>query len=320
MATLEVDPNLYIHTSYYNDLFLLRTRVLVNGDNTEIRSIKEGKYEGPALNFCLSGSIISTKLHLVASIVSPILVRYGIYHVDTFYYEQSPLFHVVFSSESCLKNFILATEEVKSALESQLQILFSSELKSILESPQHLNVEIQSDLFLVSPNRQGAELHLVTEENCSDILACWKNSKLFDFISLYQEDGMHWCQLTCNDSYKLGTTCKGSHLYVTCWTVCNQGQDFWLTKCLLDRLIILPSEALDHLIFNVSKIKLYLCILDSLIFVLWKLCLSLDQLSKWAVIAWFNFDPSHKRFTERASDYHLTCNLTQVWFYQTPNC
>ena len=194
MATLEVDPNLYIHTSYYNDLFLLRTRVLVNGDNTEIRSIKEGKYEGPALNFCLSGSIISTKLHLVASIVSPILVRYGIYHVDTFYYEQSPLFHVVFSSESCLKNFILATEEVKSALESQLQILFSSELKSIPESPQHLKVEIQSDLFLVSPNRQetkGAELHLVTEENCSDILACWKNSKLFDFISLYQEDGMH---------------------------------------------------------------------------------------------------------------------------------
>ena len=191
---MDVDPNFEIHTSYHNDFFLLRTRVLVNGEITEIRSVKEGKYEGPVLNFRHSGSTVNTKLHLVASTVSPILVQYGIYHVDTFYYEQSPLFHVVFSSESCLKNFILATEEVKSALESQLQILFSSELKSIPESPQHLKVEIQSELFLVSPNRQetkGAELHLVTEENCSDILACWKNSKLFDFISLYQEDGMH---------------------------------------------------------------------------------------------------------------------------------
>ena len=187
---IDVDPNFEIHTSHHNDFFLLRTRVLVNGENTEIRSIKGG----PVLNFCYSGSTFNTTLSMISNTISPILVDYGVYHVNMFYYEQFPLFHVVFSSESCLKNFILATEEVKSALESQLQILFSSELKSIPESPQHLNVEIQSDLFLVSPNRQetkGAELHLVTEENCSDILACWKNSKLFDFISLYQEDGMH---------------------------------------------------------------------------------------------------------------------------------
>ena len=189
---LDVDPNFEIHTSYHNDFFLLRTRVLVDGENAEVRSVKEGKYEGPVLNFRQSGSTIGTKLRLIASIVSPILVQYGIYHVDTFYYEQSPLFHVVFSSQSCLKNFILAIEDVKSAVEAKLQSLF---LKSVLrsESPQQLTVEVQLDLFLVSPDRQetkGAEVNLVTAENCSDFVTRWKDSKLFDFGALYQEKGI----------------------------------------------------------------------------------------------------------------------------------
>ena len=56
---MDVDPNFEIHTSYHSDFFLLRTRVLVNGDNTEIRSLKEGKYEGAVLNFRHSGSSLA---------------------------------------------------------------------------------------------------------------------------------------------------------------------------------------------------------------------------------------------------------------------
>ena len=181
-----------IHTSYHNDFFLLRTRVLVNGENTEIRSVREDKYEGPVLNFRHSGSTVSTKLYLIARTASLVLVQCGVYHIDRFYYEQSPLFHVVFSSESSLKNFILAIGEVKSALEPKLQSLFSHNLKT--ESGQQLVVEVQPDLYFVSLNRQetkGAELHPVTIENCSDFVTCWRNSKLFDFGSLYQEEGMY---------------------------------------------------------------------------------------------------------------------------------
>ena len=190
---IDVDPSFEIHTSYHNDFFILRTRVLVNGENTEIRSVREGKYEGPVLNFRHSDSTVRTKLHLVASVVSPILVQYGVYHVDTFYYEQSPLFHVVFSSESCLKNFILVMGEVKSALEPKLQSLLSRNLKT--ESPQQLTVKVQLDLFLVSPNQKqklakGAEVHPVTAENCSTSATRWKHSKLFNFGPLYQKEGM----------------------------------------------------------------------------------------------------------------------------------
>ena len=188
---IDVDANFEIHTSHHNDFFLLRTRVLVNGENTEIRSVKEGNYEGPTLNFCHSGITDGTKLSLISNTISPTLVDYGVYHVNTFYYEQFPLFHVVFSSESCLKNFILATEEVTSALEPQLQSLLSHNLKT--ESPQQLTVKVHLDLFLVSPCQKlakGAEVHRVTAENCSTFATQWKHSKLFDFGPLYEEEGV----------------------------------------------------------------------------------------------------------------------------------
>ena len=201
---IDVDPNFEIHTSYHNNFFLLRTRVLVNGGKTEICSMKEGKYEGPVLNFCRSGSTIGTKLSLISITFSPILVQYGVYHVDTFYYEQSPLFHVVFSAESCLKNFILAIDEVKSTLEPKLQSLFLNGVAVETELAQQLTIEVQPSLFLVSPSQQrtkGAEINLVTKENFSTFVTQWKDSKLFDFRALYQEDGMYQCQLSCGHLY-----------------------------------------------------------------------------------------------------------------------
>ena len=193
----DVDPNFDIHTSYHNDFFLLRTRVLVNGENTEIRSVLEGKYEQPGLNFCHSGSTICTTLWSITNIISSFLPEYGVYHVDTFYYEQSPLFHVVFSSESCLRKFLQEIGNFKYTMELELLSTLSECLKSCrvceTELLQHFTVEVQLDLFLVSPNRQetkGAEVHLVTAENCSSLVTHWKDSKLFDFGALYQEKGI----------------------------------------------------------------------------------------------------------------------------------
>ena len=81
--------------------------------------------------------------------------------------------------------------EVKSALEPQLQSLLPRNLKT--ESPQQLTVNVHLDLFLVSPNQKlakGAEVHLVTAENCSTSATRWKDSKLFNFGPLYQKEGM----------------------------------------------------------------------------------------------------------------------------------
>ena len=182
---IEVDSNFNIHTSYHNDIFLLRTRVMVNGENTEIT---ESSYEEPVMSFCHGGTTISTKLCLIANTISPILHKCGVYHVDTFYYKQSPLLHVVFSSESCLKKFLQEIGDVKHVMEVELLYILSEYSKT--ESPQLLTTIVQLDLFLVSPNRHEAgeaEVHLVTAENCSAFVTHWKESKLFNFASLHWE-------------------------------------------------------------------------------------------------------------------------------------
>ena len=185
VVDIEVDPEFNIHTSYHNDFFLLKTRVTVNGENTRIKFVKAGSYEEPTLVY---GSTISAKLWLITNTISPILHKFGVYHMDTFYYEQSPLFHVVFSSESCLKKFLCEMERIKYAMQVELLSVF---LKS--DSSRNLVVEVHPELFLVSPNRQKmkrANLYPVNAGNSSTFAAHWKNSELFDFGSLYQEVGM----------------------------------------------------------------------------------------------------------------------------------
>ena len=190
----EIDPEFNIRTSYHNDFFLLRTRVLVNGENATIRS-KEGVYDEPVMSFCHGGSTISTKLWSIENTISPILHKCGIYHVDMFYYEQSPLFHVVFSSESCVMKFLKEIQTVKNAMQVELQSVFFRSMKASRvhnRASQSFTVKVQPELFLVSPDQQKmkGELHLVTTENCSLFVTRWKNSKLFDYGSLYQEEGM----------------------------------------------------------------------------------------------------------------------------------
>ena len=197
MFDIEVDPDFNIHTSYHNDFFLLKTGVTVNGENTHVKSVKNGadagSYEEPTL---ICGKIVSAKLWLITNTISPILHKFGVYHMDTFYYEQSPLFHVVFSSESCLEKFLLDIGSFKSAIEQELLSIFGAYLETThsfkTESPRCLGVVVHPELFLVSPNRQktkAADLYPVNAESYSTFAGHWKNSELFD-LGLYQEVGM----------------------------------------------------------------------------------------------------------------------------------
>ena len=85
---------------------------------------------------------------------------------------------------------------MKNALQVELHSALFHSMKSChvhQMASQFFAVKIQPELFLVSPNRQekkGTEFYLVTADNCSYFVTRWKNSKLFDFGSLYQEEGV----------------------------------------------------------------------------------------------------------------------------------
>ena len=96
-----------------------------------------------------------------------------------------------------------------------------------------------------------------------------------------------------------------TYIYVACWSICDQDQNFWSAKSVLDRLIS-PSEALDSLIFLRVKVEIVAMHSWSLIFTVRRSPWSIDQLSKSALSAWFCFDPSCKHFyTGHISDYPL---------------
>ena len=80
-----------------------------------------------------------------------------------------------------------------------LEVAFHHIIRTVM--CEEISVKVQPQLFLVSPSqkeRKGAEIHLVTTENCYLFVTRWKNSKLFDFGSLYQEEGTtHLYSATC---------------------------------------------------------------------------------------------------------------------------
>ena len=75
--------------------------------------------------------------------------------------------------------------------------------------------------------------------------------------------------------------------------------------------LIVPFWSFWSLDFQWVKVKLLPCVLNPLIFAVWRSPWSLDWLSKRTLIAWFNFDPVCKRFyTGHISDVSLTNALT----------
>ena len=198
-----------IHTSYHNSFFILRTPIHINGLPVQIRSTGQG----PLLSFTQSGVTISVRLWEISRLVGPIFLKYGVYNVDTFYYDQCPLFQVAFPSEASLKRFLLASDtamssEVESALSGMLTQRSQSsesgkalntsirakvklfELKAQSSEPGKaldstpLNVKAKVELFLVSPSHEknkAAVIHPITLSNLSLCTSLWKNSELFEF-------------------------------------------------------------------------------------------------------------------------------------------
>ena len=178
------DPDFKIHTSYHNSFFILRTPIHINGLPVQIRSTGQG----PLLSFTQSGVTISVKLWEISHLVGPIFLKYGVYNVDTFYYEQCPLFQVAFPSEDLLNRFLLASEAVSSEVDSALSEIFtqraqSSESDEALDSTP-FNVQAKVELFLVTPSHEknkAAVIHPITLSNFSVCTSLWKNSELFEF-------------------------------------------------------------------------------------------------------------------------------------------
>ena len=196
-----------IHTCYHRRFFLLRTPLSVCGNPVKIRLCNGS----PILTCHHSGQELSAALASVSREVAMVLRNHGVYHVDTFYYEQVPLFSVVFSSKSNLKRFLASSSaQVKSGLESAIGKKFTTKLESSESRPPESASKLQPsqpkltlniELYLVTPDKGKADVELVTLANYSHYSSQWQDSRMFEFVDVFQS---HPHQDQCGHSKEKG--------------------------------------------------------------------------------------------------------------------
>ena len=156
------------HTVYYNNLFLLRIPVTVNGQPAQV-----GWSSGGELTLSCRYPNLSLHLHSIRASLQEVVKNHGVSRVGDVCCEQVPLFPVSFSSEYNLKKFLLH----KVTIQQQLGSLFP-------KFPTHIKLQ----LFLVTPDAVGKDARVmeVTLENHSACMAVFKESEMFDYWSLFQ--------------------------------------------------------------------------------------------------------------------------------------
>ena len=156
------------HTAYYNNFFLLRTPVTVNGQPAQV-----GCSSGGELTLSCRYPNLSLPLHSIRTTLEEVVKIHGVPRVGDVCCEQVPLFPVSFSSEYNLRKFLLHRETVQ----QQLGSLFPK-----------LPTQVKLQLFLVTPDAvvKDAQLVEVTLENHSACMAVFKESEMFDYWSLFR--------------------------------------------------------------------------------------------------------------------------------------
>ena len=191
-----------LHTCYYNKFFLLKMPVEVNGRRAQVKLNSKGS---PVLSYCPGrGRDVDLSLSLISQRVATVLMKHDVYHVDTFYYHDVPMFSVSFASEAKLRNFVSTEREsVQQELQKALGY-FLGQQYSYLQKPRFVkqkntskgvkqaktavwaDIKVQSDLFLIAPSRPGqapqeVEIRPVTPACVNSVYSQWDKSSLFTF-------------------------------------------------------------------------------------------------------------------------------------------
>ena len=114
-----------LHTCYYNKFFLLKMPVEVNGRRAQVKLNSKGS---PVLSYCPGrGRDVDLSLSQISQNVAKVLMKHDVYHVDTFYYHDVPMFSVSFASKAKLRKFVsTGRESVQHELRSAGQFVWTA--------------------------------------------------------------------------------------------------------------------------------------------------------------------------------------------------
>ena len=171
-----------LHTCYYKKFFLLRMSVKVNGKPTQVTLNSQGY---PVLQYYSEDEEtgIDINMSVVSKLVTHELVNYGVYHVDTYYFDNVPIFSVTFAFKAQLEKFLRSNNtQVKVAVDRLLGEEFQKRYTEIMKKTSKLSVNTDSTLHLITPCEYNKPTVVrVTLANFSTLRCTWQQSELFIF-------------------------------------------------------------------------------------------------------------------------------------------
>ena len=174
------------HTTYYNNFFLLRMPVTINGQLAQV-----GCSGNEELTLNCRYPSINISLSVVSDKLEGILRKYGVSQVVNFWCEEVLLLHITFSSEHGLRRLLRlrerAQKEVASLLSAELMVQYTptdAGRAALYILPTAVKIEV----FLIRPDtvKNTAQVEPVSLANHSACLALWKESEVFNFSSLFR--------------------------------------------------------------------------------------------------------------------------------------
>ena len=177
---------LSIHTNYYNSFFLLRTAVVINGEQAVVEVDEDGwltlksRYPEVAVTF---DSLVTD--------VNDILQRNGMAATTNYWCEEAPLFEVKVSSKENLKQLLRLEVKIK----EELALKIATRMTAQLESPDasvsfpHLHALVQPQVYLMVCDRnvKRDELIRVTTTNLGYCMGLFAESNIFNFGDLFRK-------------------------------------------------------------------------------------------------------------------------------------
>lgn len=190
MNRTESGFNLYqrpcLHSCYYEYSFYLRTSITINGSPTVVEIDHQGD---PVLVTAGKSTSISCKLATISlKAVGPVIIKHGVYHIDSFFNDQSvPGFLIKFRSISSLER--LLNDCRKEFVQNELALHITKVICSVSQRPEaSLKVQANVQVYLLNLCLPQPKPYAINLSNYQQGFKRWENSKLFEFNQNMFED------------------------------------------------------------------------------------------------------------------------------------
>ena len=168
------------HTTYYQSFFILRVPLVINDQPAQISSD-----DGHLTISCWYSSVTIT-FDTLTTEVNAVVKKYGLEGVSNYWCEDVPLFELKLSSHENLKRFLPFHSEGK--VQSELASRIATMLTQQWKLPNLGAVSVHTEVYMLTPHpeRNHASIIQVTSQNLAKCIATWRESKVFDFGTLFR--------------------------------------------------------------------------------------------------------------------------------------